>query len=134
MVFSTVVQGNAFFINIAAITAADLLDQDGVQTSVGGPAGWQTGALGAVVLRDLGKTVRIPATNAYGSYQRVLRKVQRVDTPALTSSAFPVTNGFVDFNEGVGGAAADYESFYINVTPAAASGNGTQPKFVRLGY
>jgi hypothetical protein len=142
MVFSTVAQGNAFFINIVAITTADLLDVNGSTTSVTGPAGWQSGggaAAGQVVLRDLGKTVRIPATNAYGSYQRMLRKVQKVDTPALTSSAFPVTNGFVGFNEGVGGSAdagsgtnpSGFETFYIEI---GTDGQNPSPKFVRLGF
>jgi hypothetical protein len=135
MVLASASQGRNFYINILTLAATDLLDANGAQATISNNVGgWQTGTIGNVVLRDMGKTVRIPANNATGSAQRVLRKVQRVDTACLTSSAFPVTNGFVGFNEGVGGASTDYESFYINITPAAASGNGTQPKFVRLGY
>jgi hypothetical protein len=45
------------------------------------------------------------------------------------------TNGFIDYNEGVGGGAADtglpgFQSFYIEITPIS-SGTGV-PKFARL--
>jgi len=138
---SSVRQGNGYFTNIATVATTDLLDATGAAATVGGPAGWQTGTIGTVVLRDMGKTVRVPATsNGYGNYQRILRKVQRVDPSAQTSTAFPVTNGFVGFNEGVGGSAdagsgnnpSGFETFYIEIgaTNAAAS---TPPKFVRCG-
>jgi hypothetical protein len=139
---SSVRQGNTYFTNIATVATTDLLDATGATTVVVNNAGaWQTGTIGTVVLRDLGKTVRVPATsNGSGNYQRILRKVQRVDVGAQTSTAFPVSNGFVGFNEGVGGAAdagsgnnpSGFETFYIQIgaTTAAAS---TPPKFVRCG-
>jgi hypothetical protein len=133
---SSVVQGNAFFINIATLVTSDLLKADGTTATIAGRAGWQTGAAGTVVLRDMGKTVRIPGNGQSGTVQRVLRKVQYVDNFAMSALTAGVpTNGFINYNEGVGGGVADagltgFQSFYIEITPIS-SGTGV-PKFARL--
>jgi len=124
---STTVQGNSFFINITSFTpGVDSLDATGAVTAVTGLQGVQ--AAGALVLRDMGRTIRVPGgqSASASNVQRVLRKVQRFDAGALTAGPFPVTNGFVGFNEGVGGAAdgastVGYETFFIEVTPESAN-------------
>lgn len=128
------VQGNSFFINITAFTpGVDSLDATGTAVAVAGLQGAQ--AAGALVLRDMGKTVRVPATSSSGSTQRILRKVQRFDGGADTTGTFPVTNGFVGFNEGVGGAAdsstaTGYETFYVELSGF----NGSTTRFARLAF
>jgi len=132
---STTVQGNSFFINITAFTpGVDSLDATGAPAAVTGLQGVQ--AAGALVLRDMGKTVRVPATsNGNNTSQRILRKVQRFDGGADTTGSFPVTNGFVGFNEGVGGAAdsasaTGYETFYVELSGF----NGSTTRFARLAF
>jgi len=131
---STTRQGSTFFINISTFTpGVDTLDSTGAPVAVSGFQGAQ--AAGSLVVRDMGRTVRIPGTSSSSSsnVQRVLRKVQRFDAGVLTAGPFPVTNGFVGFNEGVGGAAdsvsaVGYETFFIEVTPVS----GTATRFARL--
>ena len=131
---SNTLQGNSFFINITAFTpGVDSLDATGTATTVVGLQGAQ--AAGALVLRDMGKTVRIPGTANSGSVQRILRKVQRFDGGADTATAFPVTNGFVGFNNGVGGAAdaagaGGYQTFYVELSGSSAS----TVRFARLAF
>jgi hypothetical protein len=133
-----VAQGNTFYINIATLAATDLLKADGSTATIAGKSSWQTGAAGTVVLRDMGRTVRIPGQSfaAGNTVQRVLRKVQYVDNLAKSGLTAGVpTNGFINFNQGVGGGVADadlpgFQSFYIEITPIS-SGTGV-PKFARL--
>jgi hypothetical protein len=125
-------QGNEFFINIVAvIPGTHTFNASGAAVAVTGLEGSQ--AAGALILRDMGKTVRVPAnSNGNSTSQRILRKVQRFDGNAATTASWPVTNGFVGFNEGVGGANSDnvagFETFYIEVSGVGA------PKFARLGF
>ena len=137
---SSVAQGNAFFINVVSLLANDMLKADGSTATVAGraTAAFTAGAVGTVVLRDMGKTVRIPPQSnaASNTVQRVLRKVQYVDNLAMSGLTAGVpTNGFINYNEGVGGGVADagltgFQSFYIEITPIS-SGTGL-PKFARL--
>lgn len=146
---SSVAQGNAFFINIATLALTDMLKADGSTATVAGKAGKATGAFdggaaGSVVLRDMGKTVRIPGQSFASTnvIQRVLRKVQYVDNLAMSGLTAGVpTNGFINYNEGVGGGTADadltgFQSFYIEITPITATSGGVTntglPKFARL--
>jgi hypothetical protein len=125
---STVNQGVAYLINVGTVAnGTNTFDSTGATVTVVGLAA--SSAAGTLVVRDLGKTVRVPATsNGSSTNQRLLRKVQRVDGGAATDATWPVTNGFVGFNEGVGGSTSDYASFYIEL-----GGVGdTLPKFARL--
>jgi len=131
---SNTLQGNSFFINITAFTpGVDSLDSTGTATAVTGLQGVQ--AAGALVLRDMGKTIRVPGQSNSGTSQRILRKVQRFDGGADTTGTFPVTNGFVGFNAGVGGAAdaagaGGYETFYVELSGF----NGSTTRFARLSF
>ena len=128
-------QGNSFFINIGdVVNGTNTFTEAGAAVFI--PSfGTATATAGTLVLRDMGKTVRVPATsNGNNTVQRILRKVQRFDGSAATTATWPVTNGFVGFNGGVGGATADsvagFETFYIEISEAPAN----QPLFVRLGF
>ena len=134
---SSVSQGNAFFINVAVLADTDFLTANGVKANFTGAADIASAGSGAggVVLRDMGKTVRIPATNPTGSYQRVLRKVQYVDTRYLTPLVAGAPANFINYNEGVGGTPdaglTGFQSFFIEIT-AVPSGAVSVPKFARL--
>jgi len=125
-------QGSSFFINVASINnGTDTLDATGAAVVIAGMPG--TFAAGALVVRSLGKTVRVPGQgNGNSTAQRILRKVQRFDPGADTAASWPVTNGFVGFNDGVGGidsgVVGGYETFYIEAS-GAVSGSA---KFARL--
>jgi hypothetical protein len=127
-------QGSSFFINIAAVqVGVDTLDATGAAITPAGMSG--PFAAGALVVRSLGKTVRVPATSTGNSSgQRILRKVQRFDAGADTTATWPVTNGFVGFNEGVGGSdngvVSGFQTFYIEASGHPAS--GAVAKFARL--
>jgi len=132
---SNTLQGNSFFINITAFTpGVDSLDATGAPTTVTGLQGAQ--AAGALVLRDMGKTIRVPAqSNGNNTSQRILRKVQRFDGGADTQATWPVTNGFVGFNNGVGGAAdsattGGYQTFYVELSGYG----GSTTRFARLAF
>jgi hypothetical protein len=127
-------QGSSFFINIASIqVGVDTLDATGAAITPAGMSG--TIAAGALVVRSLGKTVRVPAQgNGNSTSQRILRKVQRFDPGADTTATWPVTNGFVGFNEGVGGSdngvVSGFQTFYIEAS--GCLGTGAVAKFARL--
>lgn len=117
-------QGSKFFVNLQSVQVnVDTFDSTGALVSpTGFPAAAQT--IGQLVVRDMGKTVRVPGgSNGNNTTQRILRKVQRIDSNASTDASWPVTNGFVGFNAGVGGAAdsgsgnnpTGFHTFYIDV-------------------
>jgi hypothetical protein len=125
-------QGSSFFINIVSVqVGVDTLDVTGAAITPAGMSG--VIAAGALVVRSLGKTVRVPGGSVGNSTsQRILRKVQRFDGGADTMATWPVTNGFVGFNEGVGGSdngvVSGFQTFYIE----ASGHTATAAKFVRL--
>jgi hypothetical protein len=148
-------QGDAYFVNIANLWPQyHILDASGNPIDVTGLSNSNPYPPGALFLRDMGKSIRVPGQtinatwstgNAPGSGlpagQRNLRKVQMVMPQAATPGPFPVTNGFVNFNEGVGGSAdsdtgslpSGYATFYIDLNDLDDS-NPTVPKcrFARL--
>ena len=133
MSLANVAQGNAFYVNVADVTKANILTATGAEATswpdVLGTAGTTAAAAGALVVRDLGKTVRFPGTAGGTTRQEVLRKVELVDTAALTGLTSGVAaNGFVGFNEGSGPVAENV--FYIAVKPNATNA----VKFAKLGF
>ena len=117
-------QGSAFYVNIVAVTLADTYLADG--TAATGTNFGALGAAGTVLLRDMGKTVRVAAQSntshiASAPISLVLRKVQIV-RPVVASTMSATTtaplSSFVGLNEGVSGNAANsFETFYIQVSP-----------------
>lgn len=131
-------QGDAFFVNLTAFTPSNhTLDASGNPVEVAGIDYMSTYASGALFLRDMGKTIRVPGQTidaAWSGSQRVLRKVQVVGQG--TNGPFPVTNTFIGFNQGVAGAQdvfqgtlpSGYATFYIDL----AGQNGYGCSFARL--
>ncbi len=104
-------RGSQFFVNNqllvnAADTTGDFLNEAGTGISI--TAGDGALAAGAFIVRDMGKTVRLPVATGGGSYGiRTLRKVQRITSAAVTTT-----------NDGVIATAAatpQYGVFYIVV-------------------
>jgi len=90
----------------AADTTSDFLNEAGTGLLI--TAGDGSLAAGAFIVRDMGKTVRLPVATGGGSYGiRTLRKVQRITSAAVTTT-----------NDGVIATAAatpQYGVFYIVV-------------------
>jgi hypothetical protein len=113
---------NKLYINIGAIQSS-IVDTNLERVS------WvtQVGALstaGAVVLRDMGKTVYLPgASSGSATQSTILRKVQLVPSGA---------QGF----NGTGGAAGTSSEFFTGYVDIGAQtyggGNGTPAKIARL--
>ena len=104
-------RGTQFFVNNqllvnAADTTSDFLNEAGTGLLI--TAGDGSLAAGAFIVRDMGKTVRLPVATGGGSYSiRTLRKVQRITSAAVTTT-----------NDGVIATAAatpQYGVFYIVV-------------------
>jgi len=112
---ANVKQGNSLFVFLSAPAVTDLLTATAGNAFTTVPTPLAAGA----VLRDMGKTIRVPATLQSGSHQEVLRKVQLFDAAVETGLVNGVpANGFVGFNEGVGGIP----EFYIRVVPNGVHG------------
>jgi len=119
---ANVKQGSAFFVVVTAFTDGQdaLTDAGAAITNPALDAKLNAGA----VLRDMGKTIRIPGNLQTGTKQEVLRKVQLVDTAAMTAlvAGVPANNSFVGFNEGVGGLKQTFGEFYVRIRPNGATG------------
>ena len=103
---------NALYIALAAGAASSIYDPSGVST-----AGWVAGLAAGALLRDMGKTLYVPAAttpSAGGAQSTILKKVQLVSP-----------NGF-----GTGGSsnvAGEYNTGYIQVGGQTyGGGNGSQ--------
>lgn len=103
-------RGSQFYVNNQTLTSAsgttsDTLNEAGVGIAIDTGDGL---GIGLVVVRDMGKTVRLPVATGGGSYGiRTLRKVQRITSAAVTTT-----------NDGViaaAGSSPQYGVFYIVV-------------------
>jgi hypothetical protein len=103
-------RGSQFYVNTTTVVSAsgntsDFFNEAGTGITIGDGDGL---TVGLVLVRDMGKTVRLPVATGGGSYGiRTLRKVQRVVQSAVTTT-----------NDGVNAAAAaspQYGAFYISV-------------------
>jgi hypothetical protein len=106
-------------------------DATGAQVALVGTAqllAASSGLPGAVLVRDMGKTVRIAAQGATAhaasvSVAQVLRKVQlvRATVDSEMGAANVPLSSFIGLNEGVSGNAANsFETFYIQLSPTSA--------------
>lgn len=120
-VLANVRQGSAFYVNIATVATTDALDATGT-TAANTHLG--SGAAGTVLLRDMGKTVRVAAqastnhvTNAPVSM--ILRKVQLVkNSSTMSATTTAPLSSFVAVNDGVGGEVANgFDTFFIQLCP-----------------
>jgi hypothetical protein len=104
-------RGTQFYVNTTTVLSSTSANSSDFYNVSGSPITIDAGdglTVGLVVLRDMGKTVRLPVATGGGSYGiRTLRKVQRVTQAALTTS-----------NDGViatTSASPQYGVFYIEV-------------------
>jgi hypothetical protein len=123
-------QGNRFFINVAAVssgTSGNVYDATGAPVALVGTV-LTAVAAGGVLVRDMGKTVRIASQGATAhanavSIALVLRKVQLVRGGPVDSNmgdANVPLSSFIGLNEGVSGNAANsFETFYIQLSPTS---------------
>jgi len=136
-------QGDAFFVNITAFWPHHhTLDASGNEVEVAGVEyNGNSYPAGSMFLRDMGKTIRVPGQTIDGQWSgrlRTLRKVQVVGQ--ANQEGFPVTNGFINYNEGVSGAAdafegtlpSGYATFYIDLNDQNDSANRPKVRFARL--
>ena len=138
-------QGSAFYINILRVSDWMIRDEKGeslngsdyINWPVGFPRdqGWPPGSL---VLRDMGKTIRLPVQGlkSKNDCQRILRKVQYIDNTASTVPVPPPN--YVNYNEGVAGnSKGNFISFYIELSGTATNNGNFGPeencgRFARL--
>jgi hypothetical protein len=125
-------QGDAFFVNITNfVPSVHTLDASGNPVEVDGIEYNSTYAPGAMFLRDMGKTIRVPGQTidaVWSGRMRTLRKVQFVGQASQVG--FPVTNGFGNYNEGVSGSQdtfqgtlpSGYATFYVDLNNQNDSG------------
>lgn len=137
--FQNTSQGGAFFVNLTAFTAANhAYDASGNNVEVAGVNGGAYAA-GELLVRDLGKTIRVPGQTIDGVWNgrtRILRKVQIVGQ--ANQVGFPVTNYFIGYNEGVSGAQdvfqgalpSGYSTFYVDLNNQ--NDNQKKVRFARL--
>ena len=141
--FQNTSQGDAFFVNLTAFTATNVtLDASGNAVEVPGVVYNNTSyPAGSMLLRDLGKTIRVPGQTIDGVWTgrtRTLRKVQVVGQ--ANQVGFPVTNYFIGYNEGVSGAQdvfqgalpSGYASFYIDLNNQNDPSSPAKVRFARL--
>jgi hypothetical protein len=121
-------QGNRFFINVAPVSSGaggQVYDATGAPVALVGAAALSSAVAGTVLVRDMGKTVRIASQGATAhaasvSVAQVLRKVQlvRVSVDSELGAANVPLSSFINLNEGVSGNATNgFETFYIQVSP-----------------
>ncbi len=122
------IPANKLYTNLASL-ASTIFDGQGVATSnitawsqVPANATILSGSAGSVVLRDMGKTVYLPAGSTSATQSTVLRKVQLVTN---TSVAGPVPTGT--------GIDAGYFTGYIQMGGLTyGGGNGSAAPVARL--
>jgi len=88
-------------------------------SAVGAQTTITVAAVGGVVVRDMGKTIRTPVTVLTGTYaltnQLILRKVARVQAQTALVAGNPPTAGFVGFSQGGEDPSLASSVFYINL-------------------
>jgi hypothetical protein len=135
-------RGTQFFTNIATIVVADRFDANGTALSGGSantPAHGTSTTVGGVLVRDMGKVLRVPinslsSTGANTKY-RVLRKVQLLDRDSMSAAS---TVGGASNTEGVSDLAGATSgllaggTFYIQVGGTAADGSAYTSRWASL--
>lgn len=120
-------RGSQYYVNTMTVVSttgntSDFYNEAGTGITIGDGDGL---TVGLVLLRDMGKTVRLPVATGGGSFGiRTLRKVQRVTQAAVTTT-----------NDGVIATAAaspQYGAFYISLGVNDAANTVRAVKFARL--
>jgi hypothetical protein len=134
-------RGTQFFTNIVAIVVADRFDANG--TALGGSAntaahGTST-TVGGVIVRDMGKVLRVPinslSSTVAGTKYRVLRKVQLLDVGSMSLASTVGGNSNTDGIATLDGATSGLLAggcFYIQVGGTAADGSAYTSRWTNL--
>jgi len=125
------VRGTQFYVNSAAILVSDRFNASGVALGAGSGADVRSGigAVGLIVVRDMGKTLRVPINSLSSTVAatkfRVLRKVQLVDTTSMSAAATVGANSNTDGVSDLGNAVTGLlpgGTFYIEIGGLLADG------------
>ena len=135
-------RGTAFFTNIVAIVVADRFDANGTALSGGSAntaAHGTSTTVGGVIVRDMGKVLRVPinslSSTVSGTKYRVLRKVQLLDASSMslasTVGGNSNTDGIATLDAATSGLLAG-GCFYIQVGGTAADGTAYTSRWANL--
>ena len=124
-------RGTQFFTNTAAILVSDRFNASGVALAAGSGNDVRSaiGAAGLIVVRDMGKTIRVPINSLSSTVAatkfRLLRKVQLIDVTSMSAAATvggnSNTDGVSDQTSAVTGLLAG-GTFYIEFGGLLADG------------
>ena len=139
---ATTERGTQFFTNIVAIVVADRFDANGTALSGGSAntaAHGTSTTVGGVIVRDMGKVLRVPvntlSSTVAGTKYRVLRKVQLVDVGSMslasTVGGNSNTDGIATLDAATSGLLAG-GCFYIQVGGTAADGTAYTSRWANL--
>ena len=135
-------RGSAFFTNIATIVVADRFDANGTALSGGSAntaAHGTSTTVGGVIVRDMGKVLRVPinslSSTVSGTKYRVLRKVQLLDVGSMSLASTVGSNSNTDGVATLDGATSGLLAggcFYIQVGGTAADGTAYTSRWANL--
>ena len=135
-------RGTAFFTNIVAIVVADRFDANGTALSGGSAntaAHGTSTTVGGVIVRDMGKVLRVPinslSSTVSGTKYRVLRKVQLLDVSSMSLASTVGGNSNTDGIATLDGATSGLlagGTFYIQVGGTAADGSAYTSRWTNL--
>lgn len=135
-------RGTQFFTNIVAIVVADRFDANGTALSGGSAntaAHGTSTTVGGVIVRDMGKVLRVPvntlSSTVAGTKYRVLRKVQLVDVGSMSLASTVGGNSNTDGIATLDGATSGLlagGTFYIQVGGTAADGSAYTSRWTNL--
>ena len=139
---ATTERGTQFFTNIVAIVVADRFDANGTALSGGSAntaAHGTSTTVGGVIVRDMGKVLRVPinslSSTVSGTKYRVLRKVQLLDVSSMslasTVGGNSNTDGIATLDAATSGLLAG-GCFYIQVGGTAADGTAYTSRWANL--
>ena len=135
-------RGTQFFTNIATIVVADRFDANGTALSGGSAntaAHGTSTTVGGVIVRDMGKVLRVPinslSSTVAGTKYRVLRKVQLLDVGSMSLASTVGGNSNTDGIATLDGATSGLlagGTFYIQVGGTAADGSAYTSRWANL--
>jgi hypothetical protein len=131
-----------FFTNIVAVVVADRFDANGTALTGGTadtPAHGTSATVGRLLVRDMGKVLRVPvnslSSTVAGTKYRVLRKVQLLDRDSMSAASTVTgnsnTDGVSDITNYLSGLLPG-GTFYIQVGGTAADGSAYASRWASL--
>lgn len=124
-------RGIQFYVNSVAIAVGDRFNASGVALAAGSGNNERSaiGAAGLIVVRDMGKTLRVPINSLSSTVAatkfRLLRKVQLIDVVSMSAAATVGGNSNTDGVSDLGNAVTGLlpgGTFYIELGGLLADG------------